>query len=141
MTESPRVVCRREQDLDFASFRDVLVASGLGETRPVDDPQRLRDMLSGASLIVTARLDGPQGRLVGVARALTDFAWCCYLAELAVDRASQGLGVGRLLMEEVRSQIGPRASLVLASMPDAVGFYERIGMAPMKDAFWWKRKE
>jgi hypothetical protein len=30
-------------------------------------------------------------------------------------------------------------SIILASVPDAVGFYERIGMERLPDAFWFKR--
>ena len=33
------------------------------------------------------------------------------------------------------------AALVLASMPDSVGFYERIGMPRQSDTFWFKRSE
>ena len=79
--------------------------------------------------------------LVGVARSITDFSWCCYLSELAVSPSAQGLGVGKGLMDETRRLIGPRVSLVLASMPDSVGFYERIGMPRQPDAFWFKRSE
>jgi hypothetical protein len=30
--------------------------------------------------------------------------------------------------------------LILASMPEAVGFYERIGMPRMPDTFWYRRE-
>ncbi len=73
--------------------------------------------------------------------AITDFSWCCYLSELAVSASAQGLGVGKGLIDETRRLIGPRVSLVLASMPDSVGFYERIGMPRQADTFWFKRSE
>ena len=63
----------REPDLSVAEFRRVLVESGLGATRPVDDEARLRQMLTGAGLVMTAR--NPDGSLVGVARCLSDGAW------------------------------------------------------------------
>jgi hypothetical protein len=31
-------------------------------------------------------------------------------------------------------------SLILASVPDAVGFYKRVGMATLPDAFWYRRE-
>ena len=46
--------------------------------------------------------------------------------------------LGKDLLDEVRNQIGPSVSLILASVPDAVGFYERIGMARSPDAFWYR---
>ena len=135
-----KVIYASEPALDVAEFRRVLVESGLGETRPVDDEARLQTMLANANLVLTARLDRPDRKLVGVARAITDFSWVCYLAELAVTRAAQGLGVGKGLMDEAQRQLGPSVAISLLSMPDAVGFYERIGMTRMSDAFWFGRR-
>ena len=45
-----------------------------------------------------------------------------------------------LLLHEARRQLGPSVAISLISMPDAVGFYERIGMTRMTDAFWFSRK-
>ena len=136
----PRIVTAIEPDLDVAEFRRVLVESGLGAQRPVDDPDRLRRMIAGADLIVTARLDTVGRPLVGVARGISDGAWACYLAEVAVTASAQGLGAGRALIEAVRAELGPEVAIFLASVPDAAGFYERIGMARLDDAFWFRRE-
>jgi ribosomal protein S18 acetylase RimI-like enzyme len=128
----------REQLVGVADYRRVLVESGLGAFRPVDDPIRLQTMLSGANLIVTARTE--EGQLVGIARCMTDGAWNCYVSDLAVSKSAQGLGVGKRLIDEARRQIGPKVSLILSSVPEAVGFYERIGMPRLPDAFWFKRQ-
>ena len=106
----------------------MLIESGLGETRPIDDEARLKMMLSGANLVLTARLDVEGRPLIGVVRAVTDFSWVCYISELAVSQSAQGLGIGKSLMDETRRQLGPSVAISLISMPDAVGFYERIGM-------------
>ena len=116
----------------------MLLESGLGATRPTGDRLRMQQMLDQADLVVTARRDRA---LVGVARSITDFSWCCYLSDLAVSSSAQGLGVGKGLIDETRRLIGPRVSLVLASMPESVGFYERIGMPRQADTFWFKRSE
>ena len=137
---SERIRYGREQDLDVAEFRRVLVDSGLSRIRPVDDEPRLQAMLAGANLIVTARLDQPGRPLVGVGRAVTDSVWCCYLSDLAVSPSAQGLGVGKGLLDEARRQLGPQVSLYLVSVPDAVGFYERAGMTRIADAFSYKRE-
>ena len=97
-------------------------------------------ILEGANLVLTARLDIEGKPLIGVARGVTDFSWVCYISELAVSRSAQGLGIGKGLMDEARRQLGPSVAISLISMPDAVGFYERIGMTRMTDAFWFGRK-
>jgi len=140
MTEPAKVLYANEPALDVAEFRRVLVESGLGKVRPVDDEARLKAMLDNANLVLTARLDRPDRQLVGVARGMTDFSWVCYIADLAISSTAQGLGVGKGMMDEVQRQLGPSVAISLISMPDAVGFYERIGMTRMTDAFWFSRK-
>jgi GNAT superfamily N-acetyltransferase len=134
------VLYAREPALPVDEFRRVLIESGLGALRPIDDEQRLASMLSSADLVLTARLDQPGRPLVGVARCITDFSWCCYLSELAVSKSAQGLGIGKGLLNEARRQLGPTVSIVLASYPDAVAFYARVGMARLPDAFWYRRE-
>jgi GNAT superfamily N-acetyltransferase len=141
MTERLRILYAREPALDVAEFRRVLVESGLGAIRPIEDEPRLRMMLSAADLILTARLDQPGRPLIGVARYITDFAWCCYLSELAISDTAQGLGVGRGLLDETRRQLGPGVSVILASVPAAVSFYEQNGMARLPDVFWYRREQ
>ncbi len=64
-----------ETDITPAEFVDVLRRSTLAERRPVDEPETIKAMLQHADLIVTAR---SEGLLVGVSRAITDFAYCTY---------------------------------------------------------------
>lgn len=125
-----------EPILSPAEFIAVLNASGLGERRPVDDPPRIARMIAGASLIVTARLDGA---LIGVARSLTDFARDLYLCDLAVDRAHQGQGIGRALIARTRAEAGEEAMCLLTAAPAAVGYYEAIGMPRVVNAFQYSR--
>lgn len=140
MSDRPPVLYASEPTLDAAEFRRVLVESGLGRIRPVDDEPRLVAMLAGANLILTARLDRPGRPLVGVARGMTDFSWNCYLSDLAVCASAQGLGVGKGLLDAACRRLGPQVSLILSSVPEAVGFYERAGMARVADVFWYRRE-
>ena len=117
-----------EPDLSATEFRDVLVTSTLGERRPVDDLARLEHMLGQADIIVTAR-DG--ARLVGVSRAISDFAYCCYLSDLAVDAAYQRQGIGKRLIDETRKAAGESATLILVAAPAAQTYYPKIGMTPI----------
>ncbi len=114
-----------EPNLSVRAFRDILVASTLAERRPINDAERLERMLRHANIIVTAR-DG--GRLVGVSRAITDFAYCCYLSDLAVDITYQRQGIGRRLIAETRTKAGECATLTLVSAPAAETYYPKIGM-------------
>ena len=140
MTAPSKILYASEPDLDVTEFRRVLVESTLGEVRPVEDAARLKTMLANADLVLTARLDMEGKPLIGVARAITDFAWVCYISDLAVSQSAQGLGIGKGLMDAARRELGPNVAISLISMPDAVGFYERIGMKRMTDAFWFGRK-
>ena len=75
-----------EPSLSPAEFIDLLARSGLAERRPVDRPETIRGMLAHADVIVTAR----SGELlVGVSRAISDFCYCTYLSDLAVDQEWQ----------------------------------------------------
>jgi GNAT superfamily N-acetyltransferase len=126
-----------EPNLTAAEFRQVLVDSTLGERRPIDEPARLETMLRNASLVVTARIDGA---LVGIARSVTDFAFCCYLSDLAVSKSAQGRGIGRELIAQTRRHCGGKGvSVHLHAAPGAVSFYEAIGMPRNPDAFSYKR--
>ena len=119
------IVYAQEPELSAEEFRQVLVASTLGERRPVDHLDRLERMLRNADIVVTAR---HESRLVGVSRAVTDFSYCCYLSDLAVDAAYQRQGIGRRLIDETRRVAGEQATLILVAAPAAESYYPHIGM-------------
>jgi GNAT superfamily N-acetyltransferase len=121
-----------EPDLAEDEFIDVLVRSTLAERRPIDQPAVIHAMLRRADIIVTAR-DG--GRLVGVSRAISDFAYCTYLSDLAVDVAHQKRGIGRELIRRTHQAGGLTTSLVLIAAPKARTYYGHIGMNP-HDSCW-----
>lgn len=121
-----------EKSLDVSEFIEVLKNSTLAERRPVDDEQRISSMCNNANLIVTARLDG---RLIGVARSITDFIYCTYLSDLAVDVKYQKKGIGKNLIEETK-KITPQAKLILLSAPAAVDYYPKIGMTKHNHCFY-----
>lgn len=121
-----------ERRISAAEFVDLLRRSTLAERRPVDDADCIEQMLRHANLLCTA-WDGD--RLVGVARSVTDFAYCCYLSDLAVDRAYQRQGIGRGLIRETASRLGPRCKLILLSAPAAETYYPHIGFQPHRSAW------
>ena len=121
-----------EPGLSAAEFQAVLKASTLAERRPAEDLARLEQMLRGADIIITAR-DGE--RLVGISRALTDFAYCCYLSDLAVDEAYQHRGIGKALIAKTHETAGLNTNLILAAAPKAEGYYPKIGMEHLKSCW------
>jgi predicted N-acetyltransferase YhbS len=114
-----------EPDLPLEEFIDVLVRSTLAERRPVHDLDTIRAMLRNADVILTARLGG---LLVGVSRAITDFAFCTYLADLAVDERHQRQGIGRELIRRTHEAAGLQTVLILLAAPKAQTYYPHIGM-------------
>ena len=119
-----KIIYQVESKLDPSEFTDVLNSSTLGERRPVNDVDRINKMCKNANLIVTARLDG---KLIGIARSITDFVYCTYLSDLAVDKEFQKKGIGKRLIEETKKQ-SPLAKLILLSAPAAIDYYPKIGM-------------
>ena len=114
------------------AFIDLLKRSTLAERRPVEDRACIEAMLQHANLLCTA-WDGET--LVGVARSVTDFAFCCYLSDLAVAETHQHRGVGRELIRLTQKQLGSRAKLILLSAPKAEGYYPKLGFTPHRSAW------
>ncbi len=126
-----------EPELSADEFIDVLVRSTLAERRPVDNREAIERMLANADLIVTARV---AGQLVGVSRAFTDFAFCTYLSDLAVNREYQGRGIGRELIRRTHEAAGLNTSLILLAAPKARTYYPHIGMTQHESCWWIPRQ-
>lgn len=126
------VAYARELDLSPEEFVDLLRRSTLAERRPVDNVDVIRGMLAHADVIVTARVGG---LLVGVSRALTDFSYCTYLSDLAVDVAHQRKGIGRELLRQTHLAAGLHTTLILLAAPQARAYYPHIGLRP-HDSCW-----
>jgi predicted N-acetyltransferase YhbS len=88
-------------------------------------------MLEHGNLIITAR---DNGKLVGVARSLTDFAFCTYLSDLAVDDKYQKQGIGKELVRLTKME-APKAKLILLAAPKAVNYYPKIGMKQWEQCY------
>jgi GNAT superfamily N-acetyltransferase len=121
-----------EPELGVQEFVDVLRRSTLAERRPVDEAGTIQGMLRHADLLVTARVSG---RLVGVSRAITDFHYCTYLSDLAVDQAYQKRGIGRELIRRTHEAAGLHTALILLAAPKARTYYPHIGMVS-HDSCW-----
>jgi ribosomal protein S18 acetylase RimI-like enzyme len=113
---------------------EVFKSSGIN--RPVDDVERIRQMIDNSNLIVTAW----RGlELIGISRSVTDFAYCCYLSDLAVKNEYQKQGIGKAMIEITKEQIGERTMLLLLSAAPAMEYYPKIGFEKVENGFIIKR--
>ncbi len=104
--------------------------------RPTEDLARIQKMIDHGNLTFTA-WDGE--KLVGVARAMTDFSFACYLSDLAVDEAYQRNGIGKRLVELVKEAISEDSMLLLLAAPEAMEYYPKLDMAPVLNGWIYKR--
>ena len=115
-----------EPNLSASEFVDVLRRSTLSERRPVNNQKCIEGMLKNADVIVASRDEN--NLLIGVSRAITDFSYCTYLSDLAVDQAYQRQGIGKRLIDETHLRAGKHTTLILLAAPAAQEYYPRIGM-------------
>ena len=108
-----------------------------GIKRLTDNLPRIARMFAAPCLLLSAWVDN---QLVGLARSLTDYAYCCYLSDLAVDKQYQGLGIGKELVQRTQAIIGDEVSLILLSAPDAMSYYPTLGFEPAGNAYVIRRK-
>jgi len=112
------------QKISLKQFTNLLAATSLGNRRPIDDPECMQGMIDNSNLIVTA---WHGDNLVGIARCVTDFHFCCYLSDLAVNESYQKLGIGKQLQIKTQEQLGPKCMLLLLAAPAAKLYYAHIG--------------
>jgi len=125
---------RHNISLAAADVAAVFDASGI--RRPTEDLARIERMFANADLVISA---WHEDKLVGVCRALTDFSYCCYLSDLAVDNAYQKHGIGSELISRVQKVIGDEVALILLSSPEAMGYYPKLGFEKIENGFIIKR--
>lgn len=94
-------------------------------------------MIQNSDLILTA---WDKDKLIGIARAITDFSYCCYLSDLAVDKDYQRAGIGKKLVEMLQNEIGDEVALLLLASPAAMDYYPRIGFEKIDNGFRIPRK-
>jgi ribosomal protein S18 acetylase RimI-like enzyme len=126
------ILYQHARQITDAEFVDLLKRSTLAERRPVDDPNSIKAMLKHSNLLCTA---WDSSKLVGVARSMTDFEYCCYLSDLAVDKEYQRAGIGKGLIRLTQSKLGDQAKIILLAAPAAEAYYRHIGFEAHKSAW------
>jgi ribosomal protein S18 acetylase RimI-like enzyme len=131
------IIYRSNVKITAQDFIDLLKRSTLDRRRPVNDLTRINSMLEHGNILVTAWHDE---KLVGVSRALSDFSFCCYVSDLAVDEAFQHQGIGKELIRITHEVAGIDCMLMLLAAPAAVNYYPKIGMEKFEHCYIIKRK-
>ncbi|ATA68259.1 GNAT family N-acetyltransferase [Capnocytophaga canimorsus] len=132
------IIYKKDYVPETMQIIEVYQSSGI--KRPIDNVARIEKMYANSNIIITA---WENKKLVGVARALTDFSYCCYLSDLAVRQEYQSEGIGKQLVEEVKKAIGTteEISLLLLSAPNAMEYYPKVGFEAIENGFIIKRKK
>ena len=123
---------RTNHPVSRAQFIALLQKTSLGARRPLAEAERIDAMLQNADLLISAWDDD---RLVGIARAVTDYAYCCYLSDLAVDEAWQRRGIGQELLATLKQALHPQCKIILLAAPQAVDYYPHIGFTQHPSAW------
>lgn len=131
------IVYRSNIKITAEQFIDVLNRSTLGERRPVTDTARIQKMLEHGNVLVTA---WSNDLLIGISRALTDFSYCCYLSDLAVDQKFQHQGIGKKLIDLTHEAAGDQTMLILLAAPAARQYYPKVNMEQFEHCFIRNRK-
>ncbi len=92
------------------------------------DPARALRALSAPGVVTVVAID--DGAVVGFAQMLTDGEVQAYLCDLAVGKATRGVGVGRRLVEEAFARSGAQRVDLLA-VDESEGFYQAFEHRPM----------
>ncbi len=121
--------------VDVEDVIQTYISSGIN--RPTADKERIAEMYANSNLVISAWHNEV---LVGVSRALTDFCYCCYLADLAVKESYQKQGIGKKLIELTREAIGDKTMLLLLSAAGAMEYYPKINFDKVENGFFIPRK-
>jgi hypothetical protein len=122
--KKPTISYKVNAPITSEQFIDVLKSSTLGKRRPLDDMECISGMLANSNLLISA---WHCGKLVGIARSMTDFHYACYLSDLAVSLNYQHIGVGKALQKLTQQQLGPKCKLILIAAPKANSYYQALG--------------
>jgi GNAT superfamily N-acetyltransferase len=114
----------------------IAIYTSAGLNRPTTDKVRMQTMYDNSNLIVTAWNNEV---LVGIARSITDFAFCCYLSDLAVHKDYQNKKIGAALIDLTKQTAGDNCMLLLLSAPSAMDYYRKLGFATIDNGFIIKR--
>ncbi len=132
----------QEERITAEEYIDFLKRTDLGSQYPKERfEERIERLVKHADISLTAR--ERNGSLVGVLFGITDFAYWLFITDLGVDREYTGQGIGKKLMLAAHQIAGGEKDIILytCANENAVGFYEKFGMAKADDVMVKNRVE
>ena len=111
---------------------DVLALYGAAGWFGMSDPAPELDVMIANSFAVSAAFD-PAGRLVGMARALSDGVSDAYILDVVVDPAHRSRGIGHEIVKRLADHLASFGIdwIVCVGVPGTEAFYRAAGAAPM----------
>ncbi|MBL0742697.1 GNAT family N-acetyltransferase [Chryseolinea lacunae] len=106
--------------------------------RPTHDVTRMQQMFDNSNLVITA---WHGDMLAGVCRCVTDWVWCCYLADLAVSPVHKKSGIGKKMISLTKELVGEQSMILLLSVPDAMEYYPKVGFTKENRGFILNRTQ
>jgi GNAT superfamily N-acetyltransferase len=94
-------------------------------------PQQIATVFQNSKYKVFALKDS---RLLGAGRAFGDEVDCAVICDLAVLPNSQGNGIGKRILEDLKDQVRHHLRIILYANPGKEDFYRRLGFSKMKTA-------
>jgi GNAT superfamily N-acetyltransferase len=102
--------------------------------RPVEDHEKIWSMFEQSSVVITA---WQHGRLVGLARILTDGVLNSMICDFAVEPDVQGSGVGRMILDAINGKC-KGTTIYLYDRKATARFYAKMGFQKQEGIWIYK---
>lgn len=112
------------KDIDWQIVSDTLKSVGMAFFEP-EKHKRAFEASHTTVFVFDAE------KLVGFGRAISDGVCQAAVYCLAVNKAYQGKGIGRIIMEKIMARL-PECNVILYANPGKEGFYEKLGFRRLK---------
>ena len=108
--------------IPVSQLAELLHKTYWAENRPVEAMEQ-----SVRHSLCYGAYDPEDGKLIGFARVITDYATTYYLCDVVVEEAHRGKGIGKALLTEIVTDPRLCGLKDLLLTRDAHGFYQRFG--------------
>lgn len=117
------------QDIDITESKDfstyeVLSIYEANKWSSAKKPDQLTLALKNSDTLIQARQNG---KLIGLANAITDGYLVVYYPHLLIHPSVQGMGVGKLIMDKMKEKYGHLHQQILVSDGQTIEFYKKCG--------------